>query len=90
MHAWAESKWVLPYLLLHCGNCSNCGYCITPIPQITAIMLLPSFPGVLAPLAFNPLRFEEFLSFAATIIGTWVCTGLLTGSYRRDATSGGF
>ncbi len=57
-------------------------------PQITAIILLPSFPGLLAPLAFNPLRFEEFASFAATVCGTWVAVGLLTGAYRTNSTSG--
>ncbi len=56
--------------------------------QITAIILLPSFPGMLAPLAFNPLRFEEFASFAATVCGTWVAVGLLTGAYRTNSTSG--
>lgn len=50
-------------------------------------MLLPSFPGWLAPLHFNPLRFEEFLSLSATLIGTWVGAAMVTGGYRRDATS---
>lgn len=43
--------------------------------QITAIIFLPNFPGWLAPLAFNPIRFLEFFSFAATLLGTWVATG---------------
>ena len=44
-------------------------------PQITALIFLPSFPGWLAPLAFNPVRFLEFFSFAATLLGTWVASG---------------
>jgi len=43
--------------------------------QITAIIFLPNFPGWLAPLAFNPTRFLEFFSFAATLLGTWVASG---------------
>jgi hypothetical protein len=54
--------------------------------QITALIFLPSFPGWLAPLAFNPVRFLEFFSFAATLIGTWVGSGMLTGGYRFTAT----
>lgn len=34
--------------------------------QITALILMPSFPGWLAPLNFSLLRFEEFLSFLLT------------------------
>lgn len=51
-------------------------------------MLAPTFPGVLAPLAFNPVRFEEFAGFAASLCGTWVGAALLLGAYRRDSTSG--
>ena len=43
--------------------------------QITALIFLPSFPGWLAPLAFNPVRFLEFFSFTATLLGTWVAAG---------------
>jgi hypothetical protein len=56
-------------------------------PQITALIFLPSFPGWLAPLAFNPARFLEFFSFAATLMGTWVGSGYLAGGYRFTATA---
>lgn len=46
-----------------------------PCLQITALIFLPSFPGWLAPLAFNPVRFLEFFSFTATLLGTWVAAG---------------
>lgn len=59
-------------------------------PQITAIMLLPHFAGVLAPLAFNPVRFEEFTAFTGSLIGTWLGCAYLLGAYRRDATAGAF
>ena len=55
--------------------------------QITAIILMPSFPGWLAPMHFNPIRFEEFLSFAITVCGTWVGASLLVGGYKSNATS---
>lgn len=58
------------------------------LPQIAAIMLAPAFPGVLAPLRFNPVRFEEFAGFAVTLCGTWVGTALLLGAYNKDSTSG--
>lgn len=58
------------------------------ILQITAIILMPSFPGWLAPMHFNPVRFEEFLSFAITVCGTWVGASLLVGGYKSTATSG--
>jgi hypothetical protein len=51
-------------------------------------MLAPAFPGVLAPLRFNPVRFEEFAGFAATLCGTWVGAALLLGAYNRESTSG--
>jgi hypothetical protein len=56
--------------------------------QITAIALSPTFPGWLAPLAFNPIRFVEFSSFALTVIGTWAASAALVGGYRHDATAG--
>ena len=56
--------------------------------QITAIILTPSFPGWLAPMHFNPTRFEEFLSFAITVCGTWVGASWLVGGYKANATSG--
>lgn len=59
-----------------------------PWQQIAAIMLAPAFPGVLAPMRFNPVRFEEFAGFAVTLCGTWVGTALLLGAYNRDSTSG--
>lgn len=68
------------------GDCL-CLLCFALYKQITAIIFLPNFPGWLAPLAFNPVRFLEFFSFAATLLGTWVATGLLTGGYRFAATA---
>lgn len=56
--------------------------------QITAIILMPNFPGWLAPMHFNPTRFEEFLSFAITVCGTWVGAAWLVGGYKANATSG--
>lgn len=56
--------------------------------QIAAIILLPTFPGWLAPLTFNPLRFIEFGAFAATLCGTWVACATILGGYKMDATSG--
>lgn len=56
--------------------------------QITAIILTPNFPGWLAPMHFNPTRFEEFLSFAITVCGTWVGASWLVGGYKANATSG--
>lgn len=78
---------------------NSCCHCVTGIQivmtialcrhvQITAIMLAPAFPGVLVPLHFSPVRFEEFAGFAATLCGTWVGAALLMGAYRRDSTSG--
>jgi len=54
-----------------------CIHSAPPVPQITALIFLPSFPGWLAPLAFNPVRFLEFFSFTATLLGTWVAAGAL-------------
>jgi hypothetical protein len=61
--------------------------CSCHASQITALIFLPNFPGWLAPLAFNPVRFLELFSFAATLMGTWVASGYLTGGYRYTATS---
>lgn len=55
--------------------------------QITAIILAPAFPGWLAPLAFNPLRFLEFFSFTTTLVGTWVASGMLLRGYKFGATA---
>ena len=56
--------------------------------QITALILSPSFPGWVAPMRFNPVRFEELLSFAGTLCCAWVMSSLLIGGYRTHATSG--
>ena len=37
---------------------------------------------------FNPVRFEELLSFAGTLCCAWVMSSLLIGGYRTHATSG--
>lgn len=55
-----------------------------PCLQITALIFLPSFPGWLAPLAFNPVRFLEFFSFAVTLIGTWVASGKCGGEASKQ------
>lgn len=55
--------------------------------QISAIVLSPDFPGWLAPITFNPLRFLELLSFLSTLTGAWVLAALLTGGYRAAATA---
>lgn len=60
--------------------------CVPPL-QITAIILAPAFPGWLAPLAFNPLRFLEFFSFTTTLVGTWVASGMLLRGYKFGATA---
>ena len=51
-------------------------------------MLLPGFPGLLAPLSFIPLRLSEFASFAVTVCGTWAGVSLLLGGYKTNSTSG--
>lgn len=71
-----------PVFRHHVITCPDCAM------QITAIILNPSFPGWLAPMHFNPIRFEEFLSFAITVCGTWVGASLLVGGYKANATSG--
>jgi hypothetical protein len=55
--------------------------------QIIAIALSPQFKGWLAPLHFNPIRFEEFFSFVVTICGTWAAAGILLGAYTNDASA---
>eukprot|EP00890_Picochlorum_soloecismus_P004577 jgi/Picsp_1/511/NSC_00509-R1_protein len=54
---------------------------------IFALVLLPSFPGWMAPLHFNPIRFIEYFSFVLTVIGTWVSVGWLVDAYTLDASS---
>jgi hypothetical protein len=55
--------------------------------QILAIAISPQFEGWLAPLRFNPIRFEEFFSFVVTICGTWAAAGYLLGAYTDSASS---
>jgi hypothetical protein len=50
--------------------------------QIMAIVMSPSFEGWLAPIPFNPLRFEELLGFIITVAGTWVATSMVVGDYQ--------
>lgn len=50
--------------------------------QITAIVTASNFPGWTAPLTFSFLRFEEFVSFVLTVVGTWVASSLLAGNYQ--------
>lgn len=68
------------------GDCL-CLVCFAIYKQIMALTLLPTFPGWLAPLAFNPTRFLELLSFAMTLVGTWVGCGWLVGGFSYDATA---
>jgi len=55
--------------------------------QIVAIIISPHFEGWLAPLHFNPIRFEEFFSFVVTICGTWAAAGILLGAYTNEASA---
>ncbi|GAX79260.1 hypothetical protein CEUSTIGMA_g6700.t1 [Chlamydomonas eustigma] len=55
--------------------------------QISAIVMSSSFPGWLAPLKFNPIRFIEFAGFGCTLVGSWVIAGLLVGGYCAAATN---
>ena len=55
--------------------------------QIAALVISPAFPGWLAPLEFNPIRFAEFASFWLTLTGTWVAVGLLTTAYSANAAA---
>ena len=51
-------------------------------------MLSPSFPGWLAPLTFNPARWLEFASLAATLCGAWALAAALTGGLTYGASRG--
>eukprot|EP00892_Ulva_mutabilis_P011546 jgi/Ulvmu1/8764/UM048_0019.1 len=53
--------------------------------QILAITTSPAFPGWLAPLHFNPVRFEELLGFMVTVTGTWVACSSILGDYRNSS-----
>ncbi|KAL4526550.1 hypothetical protein Ndes2526A_g00995 [Nannochloris sp. 'desiccata'] len=55
--------------------------------QIIGIALSPQFEGWLAPLHFNPIRFEEFFGFVVTICGTWAAAGILLGAYTNEASA---
>ena len=55
--------------------------------QIAAIVISPTFEGYLAPLQFNPIRFEEFFNFTITITATWAAAGILLGAYTSAASS---
>lgn len=55
--------------------------------QIMAIVMAPSFPGWLAPLHFDPVRFEELVGFIVTVAGTWVACSSLLGDYRNSSPS---
>lgn len=55
--------------------------------QISSIVLSPSFAGWLAPLKFNPVRFEEFAALTLTLLGAWIGASLVSGGYRTSATS---
>lgn len=55
--------------------------------QIMAIVMSPTFPGWLAPLSFNPVRFEELLGFVVTVVGTWVACSTILGDYKMRSES---
>lgn len=55
--------------------------------QIFSIVLAPNFAGWLAPLHFNPLRFEEYFSLVVTLCGTWFAAGLLLGAYSTSSSA---
>lgn len=61
--------------------------CFALYKQIMAIIFLPDFPGLLAPLHLSPVRLLEFLSFTCTLCGTWVGCGWLLGAFETDATA---
>lgn len=62
--------------------------CFALWKQIAAIVTSTTFPGWLAPLSFNPLRFAEFANFAAMLMASWVVAAALTGGYSsRSACS---
>jgi hypothetical protein len=56
--------------------------------QITSLLFLPDFPGWIAPLHFNPVRFEELLIFIFTLCVSWVSACGILGGYKTVATSG--
>lgn len=71
-----------------------CSPCTAPAAavccrQIAAIVLSPTFPGWLAPLSFNPLRFVEFANFAGMLVASWVVAATLTGGYSGAAVGAG-
>lgn len=66
------------------GDCLGL-VCFATYKQLISIVTSPAFPGWLAPLHFNPLRFEEFFSFVVTLTGSWVCSGVLLGAYATPA-----
>ena len=55
--------------------------------QIFSIVLSPNFEGWLAPLRFNPLRFEEYFSLVVTLCGTWFAAGILLGAYTTKTSA---
>ncbi|KAK9909820.1 hypothetical protein WJX75_007948 [Coccomyxa subellipsoidea] len=55
--------------------------------QITSLLFLPDFPGWIAPLHFNPVRFEELLIFIFTLCVSWVSACGILGGYKTVATS---
>ncbi|GMH44884.1 hypothetical protein BSKO_12841 [Bryopsis sp. KO-2023] len=67
------------------GDCVSL-VCFCCYKQIAAIVMMSDFPGWTAPLGFNPLRFLEFTSFTATIVGTWVATSWACGNYKMTST----
>ncbi|CAL5219993.1 g1934 [Coccomyxa viridis] len=60
--------------------------CFCLYKQITALLFLPDFPGWLAPLHFNPVRFEELAIFILTLNVSWVTACGIVGGYRTHAT----
>eukprot|EP00884_Botryococcus_braunii_P022712 jgi/Botrbrau1/9124/Bobra.160_3s0001.1 len=68
------------------GDCVSL-ICFALYKQITALIFLPSFPGWLAPLSFNPVRFLEFVAFTITLVASWSLASLLVGGYRISATA---
>lgn len=55
--------------------------------QIMAIVMSPTFAGWLAPIGFNPVRFEELLGFVVTVVGTWVACSTILGDYKTRSES---
>eukprot|EP01026_Neomeris_dumetosa_P043301 TRINITY_DN3622_c0_g1_i5.p3 TRINITY_DN3622_c0_g1~~TRINITY_DN3622_c0_g1_i5.p3 ORF type:complete len:258 (-),score=30.13 TRINITY_DN3622_c0_g1_i5:200-973(-) len=54
--------------------------------QISSIVMLPNFPGWLAPLQFNPMRLVEFACFLSTMCATWAASTVLFGGYTRSTS----